>query len=113
MTCRFAALCAIFYLATTFAAAGQVNNPPTTKTSTNCAAAFKRYSIASTPIYFALSNDGKACAFSMCLGGCNKGLEKPITTLALCRDVSEGRPCEIYAFRGNVISNSGVVPGGN
>jgi hypothetical protein len=63
-------------------------------------------------LYFALSQDGKACAFSMCLSNCNKSEERPVTTLSLCQHISQSGPCEIYAYRGHVVSNSGVKPGG-
>jgi len=93
------------WLFATAAGAGQseLDNHPIVVTGMECKAAFKRYGYAFKPVHFALSADGKACAFSYCVTGCRVGHSES-TVLKLCAHDSNGSPCEIYAYRGRVVS---------
>ena len=102
---------ALLWTGTPALALGDKDNPPSASRSTNCQQAFKRYKRAFYPHYFAVSEDGKACGFTYCSTACQK-TSSPIQALKECEGVSNGRPCSVYAFRGNVVSKSAVKLGG-
>ena len=102
---------ALLWTGTAALGLGGMDNPPELAHSTNCEQAYKRYLRALYPHYFALSEDGKACGFTYCTSACAK-TSSPVQALKECEGVSNGQPCSVYAFRGNVVSKTGVAPGG-
>lgn len=101
------------WLFATTANAGQsdLDDQPMVVSGLECKAAFKRYSNAWRPVHFALSADSKACAFSYCIGACRVG-HSDATVLKLCQHDSNGSPCEIYAYRGSIVSKrAGALDG--
>lgn len=106
-----ALLLALALLPSAGAVAGTLEDPPVFRTSNDCAAAWQRYRNATTPFHFAQTQDGRTCAYSLCIGRC-KSSRDPREALHMCEVAAEGRSCEIYAFRGSIVSKGTVKPGG-
>lgn len=102
---RFVVVLMFVCLFATAAVSGQsdLDDQPVVVSGMDCKLAYKRYSVAFKPVHFALSADGKACAFSYCATGCREG-HSDRTVLKLCNHDSNGSPCEIYAYRGSIVS---------
>ncbi len=77
--------------------------------STDCAQAFRRYDTAYDPRHFAISEDGRACAFTYCISGCTR-TATPYAAIQACQSISDGSPCGLYAYRGNVVSDTLRIP---
>ena len=93
------------------ATAGQSDrdDPPTLIKSTDCAQAFRRYDTAYDPRHFAISGDGRACAFTYCISGCTR-TATPYRAIQACQSISNGSPCGLYAYRGKVVSDTLEIP---
>ena len=107
------ALLALALVWTGTAVAGQSDKDdlPQLARSTDCAKAYQHYQRSFYPHYFAISEDGRACGYTYCTSGCAKS-SSPVQALKECEGVSGGRSCSVYAFRGAVVSEGGVKPGG-
>jgi len=106
-------LLAISLIWTGIAVAGQSgkDDPPQLARSTDCGKAYEHYMRSFYPHYFAVSEDGLACGYTYCISACAK-TSSPDGALRECENVSNGRSCAVYAFRGAVVSKTGIVPGG-
>jgi len=80
-----------------------MTDPPFIVATTDCASGFETYRRALLPFYFVLSQDGKLCTYSYCMGGCRKNTLRS-ATLIYCQQSNGHAPCEVYAYGGRVIS---------
>ena len=104
-------LLALLLSAPSGAAATSKDDPPVFTASQDCAAAWDRYRSDVSPIHFALSRDGRTCAYSLCPTKCRRNRD-PYRVLRLCEATAGDQPCTVYAYHGVVVSKEAVTPGG-
>lgn len=87
------------------------DDPPIFTASQDCAVAWRRYHSHFNPMHFALSRDGRSCAYSLCPTKCRRSRDA-YHVLRMCEAAAGDQPCTLYGLYGVVVSEGAVTPGG-
>lgn len=74
--------------------------------------AFEKYQARRSPGYFVVTEDGNGSFYDYCSSGrCYRTSAN--TVIYRCEELSDGRPCKVYASKGNVVWQTEAEPAGD